>query len=489
PNDSFAFCLTDTSTFLIYNEDHKRCVLAQSSNSVTTAPCVQENESQKFRWVSDHQLMSVALKLCLGVPSKKDWVPITLYPCDKASELQRWECRNETLFALQGEDLFFNYGNRQERNIMLYKGSGLWSRWKVYGTTDDLCSRGYEDTYTVRGNAEGAPCVFPFKFGNKWYADCTDAGRADGWFWCGTTADYDVDKRYGFCPLKCKWTTCSDQKNNRLLCIINSEFQNFRLLIRFLKVFNFFFSETGVPIRCPDQWVSYAGHCYIIHRVPKIWKDALTSCRKEDGDLVSIHNVEEYSFVISQLGYQPDDELWIGLNDLKVQMYFEWSDGTPVTYTKWLRGEPTHANNRQEDCVVMKGKDGYWADHSCEKKIGYICKRKPMSEAPAEEETIDMGCQRDWKRHGFYCYFIGNTFVTFSQANHTCESHQAYLATVQDRYEQAYLTSLVGLKTERYFWIGLSDVEEKGTFKWTNGENVLFTHWNSEMPGSYDYAV
>lgn len=57
----------------------------------------------------------------------------------------------------------------------------------------------------MRGNAEGAPCVFPFKFGNKWYADCTDAGRADGWFWCGTTADYDVDRRYGFCPLKSKF--------------------------------------------------------------------------------------------------------------------------------------------------------------------------------------------------------------------------------------------------------------------------------------------
>lgn len=53
---------------------------------------------------------------------------------------------------------------------------------------------------------------------------------------------------------------------------------------------------------------------------------------------------------------EPDDELWIGLNDFRFQMYFEWSDGTPVTYAKWLRGEPTHANNRQEDCVVMKGK-------------------------------------------------------------------------------------------------------------------------------------
>lgn len=28
------------------------------------------------------------------------------------------------------------------------------------------------------------------------------------------------------------------------------------------------------------------------------------------------------------------DELWIGLNDLNTQMYFEWSDGTPMTYTR-----------------------------------------------------------------------------------------------------------------------------------------------------------
>lgn len=49
------------------------------------------------------------------------------------------------------------------------------------------------------------------------------------------------------------------------------------------------------------------------------------------------------------------DELWIGLNDLNTQMYFEWSDGTPVTYAKWLPGEPTHAINGQEDCVIMAG--------------------------------------------------------------------------------------------------------------------------------------
>lgn len=88
--------------------------------------------------------MSIAFKLCLGVSSKTDWASVTLYACDSKSEFQKWECKNDTLFGLKGIDLYFNYGNKQEKNIKLYKGSGLWSRWKVYGTKDDLCSRGYE---------------------------------------------------------------------------------------------------------------------------------------------------------------------------------------------------------------------------------------------------------------------------------------------------------------------------------------------------------
>lgn len=130
--------------FLIYNEDHKRCVDALSASSVQTSSCNPEAESQKFRWVSESQVMSVSFKLCLGVSSKTDWASVTLYACDSKSEFQKWECKNDTLFGLKGTELYFNYGNRQEKNIKLYKGSGLWSRWKVYGTTDDLCSRGYE---------------------------------------------------------------------------------------------------------------------------------------------------------------------------------------------------------------------------------------------------------------------------------------------------------------------------------------------------------
>lgn len=34
-----------------------------------------------------------------------------------------------------------------------------------------------------------------------------------------------------------------------------------------------------------------------------MWMNALTACRKEGGDLASIHNIEEQSFIFSQSGY------------------------------------------------------------------------------------------------------------------------------------------------------------------------------------------
>ncbi|NXX36210.1 MRC1 protein, partial [Nicator chloris] len=240
--------------------------------------------------------------------------------------------------------------------------------------------------------------------------------------------------------------------------------------------------ESPQPVQCTDGWWPYAGHCYSIHRDPKTWEDALSSCKKQDGDLASIHNIAEYSFLVSQLGYKPTEELWLGLNDLKAHFYFEWSDGTPVTFTKWQPRHPAYTNTL-EDCVAMKGQDGYWANDVCNKQLGYICKKKPSSQ-PSEKETIeDPGCQKGWKRYGFHCYLVGTALLTFSEANKTCEQSKAYLATVESRNEQNFLISLTGLRSEKYFWIGLSDTEEQGSFRWTNGEIPHFTHWNTAMPG------
>lgn len=58
------------------------------------------------------------------------------------------------------------------------------------------------EIFTIQGNGFGAPCQFPFRFANKWYAECTRDGRTDGQLWCATERDYDEQKKWGFCPTK-----------------------------------------------------------------------------------------------------------------------------------------------------------------------------------------------------------------------------------------------------------------------------------------------
>ncbi|XP_053103667.1 matrix metalloproteinase-9 [Hemicordylus capensis] len=68
---------------------------------------------------------------------------------------------------------------------------------------------------TYYGNAKGATCHFPFVFEGKSYSTCTAEGRQDGLTWCSTTANYDKDKLYGFCPNELLFTYGGNSKGEK----------------------------------------------------------------------------------------------------------------------------------------------------------------------------------------------------------------------------------------------------------------------------------
>uniref|UniRef100_A0A3B4A4A9 Mannose receptor, C type 1b n=1 Tax=Periophthalmus magnuspinnatus TaxID=409849 RepID=A0A3B4A4A9_9GOBI len=514
----------------------------------------RSNRCVEVRWTTGNRLFVTSTKKCLGAQGKTLGSEVSLYDCDDQSELQKWECRNNTLLQLKGQNLYVEL--RTDESIVLSRNLGPNNHLTIVGSNISFSP---PELYTIGGNARGKPCMFPFMYKDRWYGECTTYDSSIKRSWCAIETKFEHEL-WGYCPSTCElhwvknsatgayyqiniqsaltWSQAQvscKQQGASLLSITDPNEQAFvsgmtiwiGLVLdpdhgwqwtngqpfRYLrwtpgkstsyyvkphnqhiqlstcgKQLGYICSKSGLLYStveqgfCASPWIPYSGHCFHLHREAKTWSDAVKDCRKEGGDLISIRHVEDQSFVISQLGYAATDELWIGLNDQRTEGLFEWIDQSPVLFSTWQYGEPSVSGDL-EDCVLMTGEKGNWADRSCEEKHGFICMKQSSHEPTGEEVTLDVGCKPNWKRHGSYCYFVGTETKTFDEANNDCKRTDSYLADVSNGVDNAFLVSLVGIRPEKYFWIGLSNMVDIDRFAWTNTDQVRFTHWNANMPG------
>ena len=90
----------------------------------------------------------------------------------------------------------------------------------------------------------------------------------------------------------------------------------------------------------------------------------------------------------------------------------------------------------------------------------------------------DVACPQGWEPFGDSCYIPFNGPVTFPIANQTCVNLGGYLATVSDADENAFVHGQITVDS----WIGYTDIDIEGTFRWVTGEPTTYTNWLQGAP-------
>ncbi|XP_061573345.1 brevican core protein [Cololabis saira] len=162
---------------------------------------------------------------------------------------------------------------------------------------------------------------------------------------------------------------------------------------------------------CELGWDKFQGFCYRHFSKRQTWETAEQHCRMCGGHLLSVMTPEEQHYINDKYReYQ-----WIGLNDKTIEGDFRWSDGNPLLYENWYKGQPDSYFLSGEDCSVMVWHDeGHWSDVPCNYHLSYTCKKGASScgEPPQARHAKVFGKKRSrYETNSKVRYYCEEGFV------------------------------------------------------------------------------
>ncbi|XP_020351620.1 C-type lectin domain family 4 member E-like [Oncorhynchus kisutch] len=96
----------------------------------------------------------------------------------------------------------------------------------------------------------------------------------------------------------------------------------------------------------------------------------------------------------------------------------------------------------------------------------------------------ELGCCPDgWRRFRSSCYYLSTESKTWTESRADCIRGGADLVIINSREEQAFLNKM---EKDVHFWIGLTDSEMEGFWKWVDGTTSATTFWRRGEPNNTD---
>ncbi|PAA61962.1 hypothetical protein BOX15_Mlig018609g2 [Macrostomum lignano] len=257
--------------------------------------------------------------------------------------------------------------------------------------------------------------------------------------------------------------------------------------------------------RCPEDaedWHYFNGWCYSLSEAAEGWFGSEKACQKLGGHLASIASREENSFV-QALG-QCQQNAWIGLVKTDVSdRKFSWWDDAAFNYTERFSIN-IHA---YYDCVYQSGSNyGRWYNTYCQNQYRSVCMVPAREESKMQHTNVDNGlvvdesvtkdeltnrtmCPEGWLAIEGSCFYVSSKRTNYFNAQISCESMGATVASVSSRREQVLLTMALGCDSR--IWIGLekvkpclSDSSKSYCYMWMDGSEIGYADWASGHPSS-----
>ncbi|XP_026103485.1 CD209 antigen-like protein C [Carassius auratus] len=87
-----------------------------------------------------------------------------------------------------------------------------------------------------------------------------------------------------------------------------------------------------------------------------------------------------------------------------------------------------------------------------------------------------------WKCHQSSLYLFSSETKNWNESRRYCREREADLIIINYTEEQDFVKNICG---SEHFWIGLTDIEEEGRWKWVDGSTLTYRFWKSGEPNDY----
>ncbi|KAI4896072.1 hypothetical protein NFI96_007118 [Prochilodus magdalenae] len=101
-------------------------------------------------------------------------------------------------------------------------------------------------------------------------------------------------------------------------------------------------------------------------------------------------------------------------------------------------------------------------------------------------ECSDNRCFKDWRKHEGSFYLISTEWMSWRAAREDCRDRGADLVIINSKEEQSFLSAQYAKKT---FWMGLTDEETEGVWKWVDGQPLTQQFWKMNEPNDAGAVV